>query len=180
VSSHVSIVLLALGLLAPQLAPSQVYLTKAGALNLYFAESDSIERRTLYLTEEQVTAIQQEAKATVESRVITYYVALTDGRYTGLAFLDRQTVRTMQVVYMVVLHPDTTVRGVEILAFYEPEDYRPTDRWLAQFEGATLDDELWLKRGIQNVVGATLSAQTLTKGVRRVLALFEVAVPKGN
>jgi hypothetical protein len=174
------VTVLAVGLLAPEISFSQVYLTKAGALKLHFADTDSVERRTVYLTEQQVTAIQLKAKARIDSRVVTYYLGRLKGKATGYAFLDRQTVRTMPVVYMVVVNPDTTVRAVEILAFHEPEDYLPTDRWLAQFEGTALHDELWLKRDIQNVVGATLSAQTLTQGVRRVLALFEVAVPKGS
>ncbi|MGB2958525.1 MAG: hypothetical protein WBG01_17740 [Bacteroidota bacterium] len=179
-SIRTSAVLLALAFLAPDPTLSQVYLTKAGALNLHFAQSDSIQRRTVYLTEQQVTTIEQKARATIDSRVITYYVARVDGKNTGYAFFDRQTVRTMPVVYMVVVDPDTTVRAVEILAFHEPEDYLPTERWLAQYEGTALHDDLWLKRGIQNVVGATLSAQTLTQGVRRVLALFEVAVAGGG
>ena len=86
----------------------------------------------------------------------------------------------MPVVYLVVVDPDTSVRAVEILAFHEPDDYLPTEGWLSQFEGTSLHEDLWLKRGIQNVVGATLTAQTLTRGVRKVLALFEVAVPKGE
>jgi len=179
-SLHICTAFLMVGFLVPQTTHSQMYLTKEGALNLHFAQSDSIERRTLYLTEQEISAIEQRAKAIVDSRVVTYYVGHAAEEITGYAFLERQTVRTMPVVYMVVLNPDTTVRAVEILAFHEPEDYLPTGRWLAQFEGTVLDDDLWLKRGIQNVVGATLSARTLTQGVRRVLALFEVAVAGGD
>jgi hypothetical protein len=38
--------------------------------------------------------------------------------------------------------------------------------------------DLWLKRGIQNIVGATLSAQSITSAVRVALAVFETSVPK--
>ena len=179
-SLRIRVVFLALAFLAPEPTLPQVYLTKAGALNLHFALSDSIQRRTIYLTEQQASRIEQKAKATVDSRVITYYVGRADEKNTGYAFFDRQTVRTMPVVYMVVVNPDTTVRAVEILAFHEPEDYLPTERWLDQFEGTALNEDLWLKRGIQNVVGATLSAQTLTRGVRRILAMFEVVVTRGD
>jgi hypothetical protein len=159
-------------------AVCQVYLTQEGALAVHFGGCDSVDRRTLYLTGPQVDAIEQEAETKVDSRVVSYYVGRSAGANTGYAFFEKQTVRTMPVVYLVVLDPDTTVRAVEILAFHEPEDYLPTEGWLRQFEGTSLHEELWLKRGIQNVVGATLTAQTLTRGVRKVLALFEVAVPK--
>ncbi len=84
----------------------------------------------------------------------------------------------MPETFMAVINPDSTVRAVEILAFYEPEDYLPPKRWIEQFRSKSLNSDLWLKRGVQNIVGATLSAQSVTEGVRRLLSTFEVAIPK--
>ncbi|MBI4418926.1 MAG: FMN-binding protein [Ignavibacteriales bacterium] len=156
---------------------AQVYLTKNAALEQYFSGS-SVERRTLFLTNEQVSAIQTAAKARVPSRVVTYYVGKNANGTSGYAFFDTHVVRTMPATIMIVVNPDSTVRAVEVLAFYEPEDYRPPARWLHLFDGKTLRSDLWLKRGIQNIVGATLSAQSITDAVRLTLALYQTAVPK--
>lgn len=160
-------------------AESQVYLTKEAALKLYFSSS-KIERRTVFLSEAQVSVIQNSAKAKVTSRVITYYVGMNNNRPDGYAFFETHIVRTMPATFMIVINPDSTVRAVELLAFYEPEDYRPPKRWLELFDGKSLKSDLWLKRGIQNIVGATLSAQSISDGVRRTLALYETAVAGGH
>jgi hypothetical protein len=110
--------------------------------------------------------------------VVTYYVGTRDDGVTGYAFFDTHVVRTMPATIMIVIDPDSTVRAVEVLAFYEPEDYRPTERWLDQFDGKSLRNDLWLKRGIHNIVGATLSAQSISDAVRVTLATFQNAVPK--
>jgi len=166
-------------MISPGVASSQVYLTREAALGLYFPQS-SVERRTVFLSKEQVNEIQSAAKAKVPSRLVTYYVGRMNEKPAGYAFFDTHIVRTMPATIMIVLNPDTTVRAVEVLAFYEPEDYRPPKRWLDQFGEKSLQSDLWLKRGIQNIVGATLSAQSITDAVRVTLALYQIAIPKDS
>jgi hypothetical protein len=60
------------------------------------------------------------------------------------------------------------------LAFHEPLDYLPTDRWYGQFSGKTKADRLRVGGDVHGVVGATLSAQAAARGVRRMLAYWEV------
>lgn len=154
----------------------QVYLTRDEALHLAFPEGTRVERKTLFLSDEQVERIQQLAKARVESKVVTYYVGAADTGIVGYAFFETHIVRTMPETFMAVIHRDGTVGMVEILAFYEPEDYKPSKRWLSQFENEKLSEDLWLKRGIRTISGATLTAHAITEGVRRMLATFSLVV----
>ena len=155
--------------------PAQVRMTKDEALLRYFPDAD-VKRATAFLSPEQVERIQQQARTRVESRVLTYYTARKNGSLAGTAFFETQTVRTMPVTYLTVIDPDTSVRAVEILAFHEPEDYAPPGRWLAQFAGKTGEDDLFLKRGIQNIAGATMTAQSLSNGIRRLIASYTIVV----
>jgi hypothetical protein len=84
----------------------------------------------------------------------------------------------MPETFMVFVRPDSTVGGVEILAFHEPRDYLPGARWLSTLLGQRLSDNLWVKRGIPNITGATLSSQAITRGTRKALALFELVAAK--
>ena len=77
---------------------------------------------------------------------------------------------------MIVLEPDGTTRSVRVLAFHEPLDYLPTERWYKQFEDRSLADPLRLGRDIHGIAGATLSARAVASSVRRALALFRVVV----
>jgi electron transport complex protein RnfG len=154
---------------------AQVYLTKNEALQRAFPGA-AIDRRTLFLSENQVREIQTKAKAKIESRIVTYYVAKRAEVIDGYAFFETHIVRTMPATFMTVINPDSSVRSVELLAFYEPEDYLPPRRWLELFKVKRLADDLFLKRGIRNIAGATLSAHAIAEGVRRALAIFEVIV----
>ena len=158
-------------------ASSQVLMTTEAALELFFPGL-TVERRTLFLDEHQQATVQSRAKAVVESRIITYYVARRQEDIEGYAFLETNTVRTMPETFLVVVRPDSTVAGVEILAFHEPTDYLPGARWLSSFIGQQLSDRLWVKREIPNITGATLSSQAITRGVRKAMALFELVAEK--
>ena len=158
-------------------ATGTLFLTKDDALKLYFPDAQ-IERKTEYLSPEQKTAVKQKAHAPMEARVVTYYVARKNNVVIGYAFFETVTVRTKDATYMVAVNPDATVRGVEILAFYEPPDYKPIPKWFGQFYKKGLDDDLNLRSGIRNIAGATLSAQALSDGVRRILSIYSLIVAK--
>lgn len=155
-------------------------MTKDEALRRFFPQGTQVERKTLFLTPQQVQQIEALARAKVESKVITYYVGTLRDTVVGYAFFETHVVRTMPETFLLLVAPSGAVQTVDILAFYEPEDYLPPKRWLSLFRNRMLDDELWVKRGIQAISGATLSAHSITSGVRRLLATFQIAVPKEN
>jgi len=155
---------------------AQVFSTQQPALERAFPKPQTIARQTLFLDDAQVESIQKLARAKLESKIFTYYLGKDGNEITGYAFFATDLVRTKAATYMVVVNPDSTLRRVEILAFYEPMDYFPTPRWLELFRGKFLTANLWPKRDIHNITGATLTAQTLTQGARKMLAVFQVAV----
>jgi hypothetical protein len=135
-----------------------------------------VERRGFVLTEAQTAAIQARAKAKADSRLVTAYLAWRGEALAGAAFFDTREVRTMPGTFMIVVAPDTTVARVDVLAFFEPSEYQPPERWLDLFGGRRLDDGLWPRRDIRNLSGATLSSRAVTEAVRLALASYEVLV----
>lgn len=131
------------------------------------------ERRTAFLTDAQAKAVEEAGRSKLDSKVWTYYVA-----GSTFAYFDSHIVRTMNETVMVVLDANAAVRFVEILSFAEPEDYLASKRWLAQFPGRRLDDDLAIRRGLRNIAGASLTAEAVARSVRRALALHQVLNPK--
>ncbi|MEN8159815.1 MAG: FMN-binding protein, partial [Myxococcota bacterium] len=97
----------------------------------------------------------------------------------GYALLAVHNVRTLPEAFLVVLSPEGVVTRLRMLAFYEPSEYKPTDRFLAQFDARALGPELRLGGDIHGIAGSSLSSRAVTTGVRRSLALYEVLV-RGN
>jgi hypothetical protein len=172
---------LALGALAARAAGATVFLAEDEALKLAFPDADRVEDRTVILTDEQKLDVEKRAHAPVETQLWTIHVGWKGDAVQGYAIIDSHVVRTLPETFMVVIDPAGTVRRVEILAFHEPPEYLPTARWVGQFAGRTLNDDLKLNGAIQGITGATLSATAMTAGVRRALALFAVVVkPAGG
>ncbi len=152
-------------------------LSQSDALARAFPAGVAVEKRTAFLDEEQVRAIQKKARVKVDSRIWTYYVAKSSTGTLGYAYFDRTIVRTLPAALMVALDADGRVRFVEVLTFQEPEDYLPRKRWLGLFRGRGLSKDLRIGRKIHAVSGATLTARSFTDIVRRVLALHEILYP---
>ncbi len=160
----------------PFAAEAKVYYSKSEALDSAFPDADRVESRTVVLSDEQAAAIESLAKARLETRLITVYTGVKDDEIVGYAFIDIHTVRTLPEAFLLVLSPKGEIESLRVLAFYEPEEYLPTNGWLAQFDHRVLDPKLRLGGEIHGIAGSTLSARAVTDGVRRSLAIFEVVV----
>jgi Na+-translocating ferredoxin:NAD+ oxidoreductase RnfG subunit len=94
--------------------------------------------------------------------------------------IDIHNVRTLPEAFMIVLSPAGEVRSLRVLAFHEPLEYKPTNRWYSQFDNQSIGAPLRVGGDIHGVVGATLSAHATTRGVRRALAYYEVLLQSEN
>jgi len=150
---------------------ARVILSQKDALALAFPAATTVERRTAFLSDSQVRAAEKAAQSKIETKVWTYYVGRSSAGVTGTAYFESHVVRAMDETFMVVVEPDGKVRFVEILSFCEPDEYLASKRWLGQFKGRPLDEELLLRRGLRNITGASLTSEAITRGVRRVLAV---------
>ncbi len=153
---------------------AKVFLTKGKALELVFPEAEEIEKRHVFLTERQAESVREMARAEVDSRLYTFYIAKSGGKETGYAVIDTHTLRTLTETVMFVINPDGTLRHAEILAFFEPTDYMPSGKWINLFPGKTKMDRMKVGKGIPNITGATISAGSFSGATRRVLAVYRV------
>ena len=143
-------------------------------------DADRVELETHVLTDEQAKRVEELARAPVETRIVRIWRGIRGDAVQGYAMIELHTVRTHPEAFLVVLSPEGSVRSLRVLAFHEPLEYLPAGRWYEQFEGKSLDDALRVGGDVHGIVGATLSAQATTRGVRRALALYQVLIAEGR
>ena len=153
---------------------AKVFTSQNQALADAFPDATRIERDTHVLKGEEVERIEALCRVELESKIIVLHSAYKEEELLGYAQIDVHIVRTQPEAFLIVLTPKGVVRSVRVLAFHEPLDYLPTDRWYGQFAGKTGEDRLRIGGDVHGVVGATLSARAATEGVRRMLAYWEV------
>lgn len=161
-------------------AHATVYRTQEEALRDAFPDADAVEAKTFVLDDAQANRVRELAETDLDRKIWTVHVARRGAEVLGYAVLDVRTVRTFPEALLIVLTPDGAVRSVRVLAFHEPTEYQPPDRWLALFGGKRLGPDLRLKRDVQQIAGATLSSQSVVRAVRTALALYQVLIHDQN
>lgn len=157
-------------------AEAKVFYAQDEAMQIAFPEAENVEALTFILNETEKLRVEALARAPLESKLFTFYRGSKGGQIMGYAAIESSVVRTLPAAFLVVLTPKGQVVKTVMLAFHEPLDYLPSERWLEQFANKRLDPDLWPQRGIAGIVGSTLSVRAVTMGVRKVLALFRVLI----
>lgn len=152
-----------------------VFYSKEEAMKMAFGEDATVEILSLFPTAEQVAEIEQKAKVKLESNLIGLYVGKRQGAIIGYAAIESHNVRTQPETLLVVLTADGKLKNCHMLAFHEPPEYQPPERWFALLNNRPIED-LTLGQNIQGIAGATLSTRAAVDSVRKVLAVFQTMV----
>lgn len=163
---------------AAAIARAGALLAKDEALARAFPGA-TVEPKTVFLTDAQSEAVRAETGRAPASKLFTYYEARRDDHVVGLGVIATHVVRTLPEALLVVLTPDAKVDRVLLLAFYEPPEYRPPDRWLQQFVGRRRDDGTgWrVGRDVHGLTGATFTSNAVTGAIREILAIVAQVRP---
>ena len=169
-----SLALSLIAFLPPGIARANVFYAQDEALAIAFQEGVEVTEKTAMLSSDQQAAVEALAQTKLTSSLFHYYEGRKDGEVTSYAVIDSRIMRTNLAVFMVVLSKELVVQKVVLLAFNEPSEYQPTDRWLKQLEGDKKIEELLPGQGLPPIAGSTLTVNGLSDGVRAVRASFDV------
>lgn len=157
-------------------APGPAEGADQGVVRGLFPEADAVTARDVLLSEEAAARLERLARARVKERMVTFYTARRGGAVAGYAVIHAHVVRTKRETLAVAFEPDGRIRKVSILAFLEPEEYRPSERWLAQLAGKGRGDRLAVGDDLAPITGATLSARGIAEQSRWLLAVLQASV----
>lgn len=160
-------------------AQATVYYSKDEAMELAFGQGAEVEPLSLFLTDEQAAEIEKIALAKLDSNLFTFHVGKRGGQVLGYAAIESHNVRTQPETVLIVLSPTGELVRVEMLAFHEPPEYQPPARWFERLYKRPAGD-LRLGQGVDGIAGATLSCRASVDGIRKVLAIYQVAVKQAD
>jgi len=152
-----------------------IFYSKNEALELAFGKSAQVEQLSLFPDEQQIAKIEELAKVKLDTGLFTFYVGKDQGKILGYAAIETGTVRTKPETLLIVLTPDGELRNVTTLAFHEPPEYQPPERWFEQLYKRPLAD-MDFNKGVDGISGATLSTRATVSSVRKIMAIYQVLV----
>ena len=150
----------------------QVLLTKKQAFQIAFPGADEIKKERFWLDKEQIRTIEEIFMYKIHETRFTFYTGIKNGKPMGSMLIDNIIGKSFPITFMTVLNTDGTVRDVEIMVYREPQGWEVMNKsFRSQFYGK---DSTSNPVKILSISGATLSVNSVKKGVYKALAAYKV------
>ena len=160
---------------APTSAYAIDYLSADQAAKLIFPDADRFEPRELTLAAAQMQQLDAQG---VKARSAHWSLrAARRGDSTlGYVVVDEVIGKVELITYAVGLAASGEVKQIEILSYRESHGFEVRlPAWRKQFVGKDASAPLRVGDDIANISGATLSCSHVTEGVRRIVAVIDLA-----
>jgi len=156
------------------------YLTAQQAESLLFPQADAFKTVNLRFDNAQLQEIGQRAGIPARSAQWGVRVAQRADAPLGYVVIDNVIGKFELITYAVAIGTDGAIRQIEILSYRESHGGEVRlPAWRKQFVGKTVAGPLRVGDDIANISGATLSCTHVTDGVRRIVAVLQVARASG-
>ncbi len=130
-------------------------------------------KENLFLTAEQKKEIETALDSKLHSSLALRYRVDCRGKAPKFVYVDSHIVRTLNETVVFEID-DNKIERVEISQFMEPTEYLPPMAWIKQIIGKSHIRELEMKKNIDALTGATLSARAILDSSRRILVMHSV------
>ncbi len=155
------------------------YLSVDQAARVVFPQADRFEPRDLLLDAAQLQKLAASGLAPRSARW-PVLLAWQGSTLLGVLVADAVIGKFELIGYAVGIAADGSVRQVEILSYRESHGHEiRLPAWRRQFVGKTASAPLRVGDDIANISGATLSCSHVTDGVRRIVAVLDLARRSG-
>jgi Na+-translocating ferredoxin:NAD+ oxidoreductase RnfG subunit len=165
---------------APASAFAVDYMSAEQAAHLMFPDADRFETRAVVLDAAQLQAL---AAHGINARSARWPVTIARHGAVALGYVVSDAVvgKFELIGYAVGIDLAGAVTQVEILYYRESHGGEiRLPAWRRQFAGKTVDSPIRVGEDIANISGATLSCSHVTDGVRRIVAVVQVAAKSGS
>lgn len=144
------------------------------AMGSSFSSDINIVKKNILLNKNEAKNLQKIAQHKRKSKIFKVYLAKKDSEVVGYGVLISQKVRSKNAVVLYSISKDGILKNIEIIAFNEPLEYLPSQKWKEQFKNKRTEDQLEVGTDIATISGATLSASAITNSSRVALALYQI------
>ena len=154
------------------------------ALSNSYPQATSFQKESIYLSKKELKKLNEIANQgykpgiSFKKRFFKRYLAMKQNRLVGYAYLDTHIVRTLYETVLIIIDLKGKISRIQILNFKEPLEYKPSERWLKQYQGRKNPHKLTLQREIVAITGASFTTRSLNRAVKKILILHRYLLRK--
>lgn len=151
---------------------AKILISPLDAMKQSYGSETEIVKKNILLSKVQASKIEKASSTKLGSKIFRVFKATKDSKLLGYGILINKKVRSKNAVVLYFISSESILKSIEIVAFNEPIEYLPSDRWNSQFEEVPTDKMLRVSKEIPTITGATLSARSITDGSRAAFAFY--------
>jgi len=153
------------------------YMSVDQARSLIFAQAQEFVPHSVELTPEQIQRIEELSGVKTRVPKQPVWKAMAGGKFLGWFIIDQVIGKHELITYAVGINPEGTLRQYQVIEYREAWGGHVKElKWRDQFVGKTTADPLKVGTDIVNVSGGTMSSNSMSNGIKRLLFLHQIVL----
>ena len=146
-----------------------------------FSDNVNLSMHTLTLPLELKSNIQNRVKQTFYRDNLYYWEITNQDSTLAYAFLDNVIGKSMPITFVVIINPKGEIMASHVVKYREAYGGEIGNmKWLSQFNKLTDSSKYIIGKNIDGISGATISVNSLSKGIQKIAILFPQIKEKLN
>ena len=141
----------------------------------------SIYMHTLKLDAELEVLVQNKVKQRFYRDELYYWTISNNDTTIAYALMDNVLGKSMPITFLLILNNEGTILASKVIKYREAYGGEVGNKnWLAQFTNFTDTSQITVGKNIDGISGATISVNSLSKGIQKIAVLFPLIKDKLN
>ena len=133
----------------------------------------SIYMHTLKLDAELEVLVQNKVKQRFYRDELYYWTISNNDTTIAYALMDNVLGKSMPITFLVIMGIDGRIINLDVIKYREAYGGEVGNKnWLAQFTNFTDTSQITEGKNINGISGATISVNSLSKGIQKIAVLF--------
>ncbi|MEE2858529.1 MAG: FMN-binding protein [Candidatus Neomarinimicrobiota bacterium] len=139
-----------------------------------FSKEINISLNTLKLNDKIKSIVQNQTKQAFYRDKLYYWKISKNDTTIAYAFLDNVKGKSMPITFMVIMNADGSIKNSNIVKYREAYGGEiSNERWLNQFNEKNHNSKYEVGKEIDAITGATISVNSISKGIRKIAILYD-------
>ncbi|MFA7288783.1 MAG: FMN-binding protein [Melioribacteraceae bacterium] len=141
----------------------------------FFGNNHELIFERITLSKSLINEIEKEIKQKFVNDYIYQWKIYKGNNLIAYAYLDNVLGKTMPITFLTIIDLRNEVLHAEIIKYRESHGGEVSHRnWLNQFINKSVSNNIKLGDDILSISGATISARSITKGVKKTLLISKI------
>ncbi|MCK9281733.1 MAG: FMN-binding protein [Melioribacteraceae bacterium] len=142
------------------------------SISAFFGNNHELIFEKITLSKSLINEIEKVIKQIFVNDYIYQWKIYKENNLIAYAYLDNVLGKTMPITFLTIIDLKNEVLHAEIIKYRESHGGEVSQRnWLNQFINKSVSNNFKLGDDISSISGATISARSITKGVKKTLLI---------